>query len=158
MATPSSGLTGGPATAGATGCLETEVSQSSLFSLAGLESGDAVELEHALRNTAGTATATEVARQLEFLAIALRNTVNIFNPEAIVLDGFLGILHALAPGTLEELIRFQALDGPAEEVKIHRSALGPDLMMIGAAELAFARFLADPASVGILPAPNPLKG
>jgi hypothetical protein len=30
-------------------------------------------------------------------------------------------------------------------VKTYRAALGSDLMMIGAAELAFAQFLADPA-------------
>ncbi len=143
---------------GATGCLETEVSQSRLFDLAGLAGGDAVELERALRNTPGTGVAEEVDRQLEYLAIALRNTVNAFNPEALVLDGFLGVLHGLAPGTLERLIRAQALDGPADEFNINRSALGPDLMMIGAAELAFTRFLADPASLGTLPAPALLEG
>ncbi|BAS08798.1 hypothetical protein AHiyo4_22200 [Arthrobacter sp. Hiyo4] len=36
--------------------------------------------------------------------------------------------------------------------KIYRAALGSDLMMIGAAELAFTRLLADPAGIGALPA------
>jgi hypothetical protein len=44
------------------------------------------------------------------------------------------------------------MDGPAAEARIYRAALGSDLMMIGAAELAFAQFLADPASAGPLPA------
>ena len=74
--------------------------------------------------------------------------MNIFNPEAIVLDGFLGTLHALAPTSLDGALQSQAMDGPAGQVKIYRAALGSDLMMIGAAELAFTPFLADPAGLG----------
>lgn len=138
---------------GATGCLETEVSQSPLFELAGLGGGDAGQLEQALRENSSEAVASEVARQLEYLGVTLRNAVNTFNPEAIVLDGFLGVLHALSPETLDGLLRSQAMDGPAGQVKIYRAALGSDLMMIGAAELAFTQFLADPA--GVFPAPTP---
>jgi predicted NBD/HSP70 family sugar kinase len=137
---------------GATGCLETEVSQSRLFELAGLAGGDAAALENALRNAGSPEVAREVGRQLEYLGTALRNAVNIFNPEVIILDGFLGILHSLSPGTLENLVTSEAMDGPADEARIYRAALGSDLMMIGAAELAFAQFLADPASAGPLPA------
>lgn len=138
---------------GAAGCLETEVSQARLLELAGLAEGDSAQLERALRNSESPGTADEVSRQLEYLAIALRNAVNTFNPDVIVLDGFLGVLHALSPGTLETLLRSQALDEPAEHVRIYRAALGSDLMMIGAAELAFSQFLADPAGVGSLPVP-----
>jgi predicted NBD/HSP70 family sugar kinase len=74
--------------------------------------------------------------------------VNIFNPDAIVLDGFLGTLHALAPGSLQAMLLSQAMDGPAGQARIYRAALGSDLMMIGAAELAFTPFLADPAGLG----------
>ena len=136
---------GKPCHCGATGCLETEVSQSSLFELAGLGGGDASQLEAALSGNLSAAAAAEVRRQLEYLGIALRNVVNTFNPESIVLGGFLGVLHSLSPGTLEAFIESQAMDGPAGEVKIHRASLGSDLMMIGAAELAFTQFLADPA-------------
>lgn len=136
---------------GATGCLETEVSQSRLFELAGLSGGDASQLEEALRNSSSTAVTEEVVRQLDYLGIALRNAVNTFNPEAIVLDGFLGVLHTLCPGALENQLLTQALDGPASQVSIYRAELGTDLMMIGAAELAFTQFLADPAGVGALP-------
>lgn len=143
---------------GATGCLETEVSQSRLFELAGLTGGDASQLEQALRNSGSTEVAVEVERQLGFLAIALRNAINIFNPDAIVLDGFLGVLYALSPGTLDNLLLTQALDGPGDQAKICQAALGSDLMMIGAAELAFTQFLADPAGLGILPIPGAHQG
>jgi predicted NBD/HSP70 family sugar kinase len=133
---------------GAGGCLETEVSQSRLLELAGLGRGDTADLEEALANSSSTEVSDEVARQLMYLGIALRNAVNIFNPEAIVLGGFLGTLHALAPESLGGTLLSQTLDGPAGQVKIHRAALGSDLLMIGAAELAFTQFLADPASIG----------
>ncbi|PVZ58527.1 transcriptional regulator [Arthrobacter sp. H-02-3] len=133
---------------GAAGCLETEVSQGRLLELAGLSSGDTADLEKALGNSNSAGLSDEVARQLTYLGIALRNAVNIFNPDAIVLDGFLGTLHALAPGSLQAMLLSQAMDGPAGQAKIYRAALGSDLMMIGAAELAFTPFLADPAGLG----------
>lgn len=132
---------------GATGCLETEVSQSRLLDLAGMSSGDTADLEQALGSNSAEVN-DEVARQLTYLGITLRNAVNTFNPEAIVLDGFLGTLHSLAPASLDGMLRAQAMDGPAGQVKIYRAALGSDLMMIGAAELAFTPFLADPAGLG----------
>jgi predicted NBD/HSP70 family sugar kinase len=133
---------------GATGCLETVVSQSRLLDLAGLSRGGTADLEEALANNSRAEVSDEVSRQLSYLGIALRNAVNIFNPEAIVLDGFLGTLHALAPTSLDGALQSQALDGPAGQVRIYRAALGSDLMMIGAAELAFTQFLADPAGLG----------
>ncbi|MCT9625990.1 ROK family transcriptional regulator [Pseudarthrobacter equi] len=132
---------------GGSGCLETEVSQGPLLTLAATENGgDAVQFEEELRARSSRNGNVEVLRQLEYLGIALRNAVNIFNPEAIVLDGFLGILHSISPETLPRLLRMQALDGPADQVHIYRAELGSDSMMIGAAELAFAPLLADPTS------------
>ncbi len=156
-------LTGGKTChCGATGCLETEVSQSRLLELAGLTRGDTADLEKALANSSSAEVNDEVTRQLLYLGIALRNAVNIFNPEAIVLDGFLGTLHALAPTSLNSALLSQAMDGPAGQVKIYRAALGSDLMMIGAAELAFTQFLADPAGLGTatgaVPAPASQTG
>ncbi|WP_208749786.1 ROK family protein [Arthrobacter sp. PM3] len=143
---------------GATGCLETEVSQSRLLELAGLSSGDTADLERALGNSSSPEVEAEVARQLEYLGLALRNAVNIFNPDAIVLDGFLGTLHALSPASLGGILLSQAMDGPAAQANIYRAALGSDLMMIGAAELAFTPFLADPAGLGAVPAPASQTG
>lgn len=143
---------------GATGCLETEVSQSRLLELAGLSRGDTADLEKALATSSSAEVNDEVARQLMFLDIALRNAVNIFNPEAIVLDGFLGTLYALAPESVDGVLLSQAMDGPAGQVEIYRAALGSDLMMIGAAELAFTPFLADPAGLGTTTRTAPAAG
>lgn len=133
---------------GATGCLETEVSQGRLFELLGRAGGDTAQLEQALRASDHPAVTEEATRQLGYLAITLRNAVNTFNPEVIILDGFLGVLYGLAPSALDDLLQSQAMDGPAGQVKVHPASLGSNLMMIGAAELGFARFLADPAGLG----------
>ncbi|HEY9499624.1 MAG TPA: ROK family protein [Terrimesophilobacter sp.] len=129
---------------GASGCLETEVSQAALLGVLGI--ADAAELQPALAAATSAAVDAEVARQLDFLAIALRNIINVFNPGRIVLGGFLGILHDADPERLTALVGATALRAPFETVRIMRAALGPDGLMIGAAELAFLPILADPAS------------
>lgn len=72
--------------------------------------------------------------------------VNIFNPSLVVLGGFLGSLHAADPDRILARATAQALPGP-RGLRIRRAALGPDRLMIGAAELAFARVLVDPSAV-----------
>lgn len=134
---------------GAIGCLETEVSQRALLRVLGLESADPDELARALRvavEAADAGVTAEVDRQLGFLATALRNATNVFDPERIVLGGFLGALHELAPERLPELVAAQALAASAETLTITRAALGSDILLIGAAELAFTPLLASPSS------------
>jgi predicted NBD/HSP70 family sugar kinase len=133
---------------GAVGCLETEVSQQALLDVVGLDAADAEELEGALTTAvaAGDARATaEVERQLGYLATALRTATNVFDPGLIVLGGFLGVLHGLAPDRLPALVAEQALAASTESLRIERAALGADILMIGAAELAFRPLLAAPA-------------
>lgn len=129
---------------GAHGCLETEVRQAPLFELLRLDAGDPAALAPALGAAADPAVLLEVDRQLRYLAIALRNVVNVFNPDTIVLDGFLAALHSAAPAKLEQAVAALSMREPAAQLHISDAALGPELMMIGAAELAFSGLLADP--------------
>jgi predicted NBD/HSP70 family sugar kinase len=134
---------------GAIGCLETEVSQRALLRVLGRASADPDELEQALRaavQAGDTAVVAEVERQLGFLATALRTATNVFDPERIVLGGFLGALHELAPERLPGLVAAQALAASAETLTITRAALGSDILLIGAAELAFGPLLASPSA------------
>jgi predicted NBD/HSP70 family sugar kinase len=131
---------------GAIGCLETEVNQAELLDLLGLNAPDADELEAALTASTDPAVREVVERQLGYLATALRNATNVFNPRMIVLGGFLGSLRAAAPGVLEPLVGRAALQAPGELVQIARAGLGSRLLMVGAAELAFEELLTDPAS------------
>jgi len=134
---------------GAVGCLETEVSQSALLHVLGMDAADPEELDRALSAAIAAgdpAVTAEVDRQVGFLATALRNATNVFDPQLIVLGGFLGALHALDPERLPRLVGEQALAASAERLSIVRAGLGSDILMIGAAELAFRPLLAAPAS------------
>lgn len=131
--------------AGSAGSLELEVNRAALLDAVGLASADADELESALLASDSVAVRDEVHRQLEFLSIALRNAVDILNPELIVLGGFLGSLFAVDGSRLESLVAAQTLAASSASVRIARAQLGSDILMVGAAELAFAPLLADPA-------------
>lgn len=131
---------------GAVGCLETEVSRAPLLELVGLQDADADELELALTASGSPDVRAEVERQLSYLAITLRNAINVLNPRLIVLGGFLGSLYAIAPEYLDHILAHQPLMAARQEVTITRTQLASDLLMIGAAELAFESILFDPAS------------
>ncbi|MEP6482580.1 MAG: transcriptional regulator, partial [Rhodoglobus sp.] len=73
------------------------------------------------------------------------NTVNVFNPQLILLGGFLGSLFAAAPEKLDSLMRSMALIGARDSVRLERATLGAGIIELGAAELAFRSLIADPA-------------
>lgn len=139
---------GAPCQCGASGCLETEVRRERLLSLVGLADADADALEAALLASTAPGIRAEVDRQLDFLAVALRNAVNMVNPRLIVLGGFLASLYAVDPGHLDRLLASQPLQAARESVSIVRTQLGSDLLLIGAAELVFEGLIADPTTVG----------
>jgi predicted NBD/HSP70 family sugar kinase len=129
---------------GAVGCLETEVSQARLLDALGLV--DPAGLDEAVRSD-DPRVRDEVERQLRYLAIAIRNAVNILNPRRVVLGGFLGALLDAAPHLLDAEMRAQSLSASAEQVDIVRAELGSEVLTIGAAELAFTRLIADPTAI-----------
>jgi predicted NBD/HSP70 family sugar kinase len=137
---------------GSRGCLETEVSRQPLLEALGLSRGEAERLDDVLLAAfaPGATPSSEltvlVERQLGFLAIALGNTANVFNPRMIVLGGFLGSLHDAAPEVLEAAFLKRTMAATHEGIVIKRAALGSNILMIGAAELAFAELLANPAA------------
>jgi predicted NBD/HSP70 family sugar kinase len=79
--------------------------------------------------------------------VALRNAINILNPQRILLGGFLSALYAVAPDLLDELVAQQSLRASGEAVELTRAELGTDILTVGAAELAFTGLFADPASI-----------
>ncbi|MDN3483182.1 ROK family transcriptional regulator [Arthrobacter sp. APC 3897] len=140
---------GTPCHCGRRGCLETEVSLGRLLAVLDLEHADEDQLEDAMTRDSSPALIAETHRQLDLLAEALANFVNIFNPGTIVLGGFLGVLHSFVPDRLEAGVAAGAIGGLGSRVSIRRAALGTDLLLVGAAELVFAGLLADPASVAL---------
>jgi predicted NBD/HSP70 family sugar kinase len=130
---------------GRTGCLETEVTRAGLLAVLGLDDASAETLGAAL--SAGVSrpeVQAEVERQLSWLTQALADTVNVLDPELVVLGGFLAELAAVSGDELTERVRRTGFAALSAGVEIVPAALGSDLLMIGAAELIFSRLLADP--------------
>ena len=126
------------------GVLEDEVSRARLLQALRLGSADDPTLEAALRASDVPAVAAETDRQRRILATALANAVNVLNPRAIVLGGFLAMLMEGATDQLTDLVRAQSMPANAEDVDIRAAVLADDRLLIGAAEAAFAGLLADP--------------
>src|SRR5205085_2812904 len=85
-------------------------------------------------------------RQVRALAVALGNAINMLNPRLIVLGGFLRAFPAYAGDVLREELSRRSMGGPRELVRVVAGTLGAETLVIGAAELAFAPVLADPAT------------
>lgn len=127
---------------GRSGCLDAEVRLERLLAAAGLASGGIEALETALSGVFIPTVRAEAERQLDLLAVALVNFVNVFDPELIVLGGFLGTLFGFDGGRLTDAVNAASLAGG---VQVRRAALGPELLLVGVAELAFQPLLAAPS-------------
>ncbi|MCA0217398.1 MAG: ROK family transcriptional regulator [Actinobacteria bacterium] len=129
------------------GTLEDEVSRARLLAVLGLESADEPTLREALLATTDPAAHDEVGRQQRILAVALANAINVFNPELVVLGGFLASVLEWDADALERAIQSSTVPAAWEGVTILPAALGENRLLIGAAELAFAPLLRDPGRI-----------
>ena len=146
---------GVPCHCGSIGCLETEVARAELLDALGLGPQESERLEDVLLahyapgRIPDAKVSRVVDRQLRFLGIGLAGAANLVNPSLIVLGGFLGSLYRAAPQSLEHAVRAAAMPALRDSVTLRAAELGSSILMIGAAELAFARLLADPT--GLVP-------
>lgn len=133
---------------GAHGCLETEVTRAQLLDALGRLPSDEDALEAALCEAyaAGDATVVEVVdRQVKHLGRVLASLANVFNPQLIVVGGFLASLYAANPDPLRAAVRTQSLIGAHSEIHLERARLGQDILTVGAAEMVFEALMRDPA-------------
>lgn len=89
--------------------------------------------------------AKSLGHVLDWTGIGLRNLVNVFNPEVVVVGGSLGQIVAASPETVLEAIR--GAIAPTADLQVRVAGLGQDSPQVGAAEQAFAGLLADPVPV-----------
>jgi predicted NBD/HSP70 family sugar kinase len=133
--------------AGIRGTLEAEVTRRELLEALGLAAADADELEQALLASTAPHVRAEVNRQIDHLAVALAGAINILNPQLVVLGGFLAALLAVDPDRLRSGVAELSLGSAFGSVRLSAAELGSNLLMIGAAELAFEGLLDDPAGL-----------
>ena len=128
------------------GTLEDEVSRARVLALLGLDDADEPALAAAIAASTDERVTAELRRQQGILAVALGNAVNVFNPELVVLGGYLSTHLAWQPVELLNAVSAATVPAAAEGLSIVPAALGEDRLLIGAAELAFRTVLRDPAS------------
>ncbi|GAA3206016.1 ROK family protein [Dactylosporangium siamense] len=123
---------------GSRGCWETEIARHvSLDRDAVLACVEAARL--------GDPTARDAVRQAaDWLGFGVANLVNIFNPTAVVFGGALRELYLAGATHVRGRLSTMALPACREHVRLRTPLLGDDAPLVGAAELAFERLLADP--------------
>jgi predicted NBD/HSP70 family sugar kinase len=140
---------GGSCRCGSTGCWEVEVGEEALLRVAGRSphGGRAAVDEVIAAASAGeTLALASLARVGAWLGIGLALLVNLLNPRVIVLGGRFGRIHRFVRDAMEIELDRRALPAPRSLLRVAPAELGEDAPLIGAAELAFEPFLADPAA------------
>jgi predicted NBD/HSP70 family sugar kinase len=136
---------------GSRGCWETEIGETALLRHAGREPGDRSAVLDVLRAAAGgePAARSAVHRVADWLGFGVANLVNVVNPDLVVFGGSLREVYAAGAGAVRDRLDGMALPASREHVQLRAATLGRDAALIGAAELAFERLLADPLHAGV---------
>ncbi len=85
-----------------------------------------------------------ITAQVDALALGISSLINLFNPQAVILAGYLSILHALDAERLRERISLSALSHSLDDVHIIAVPVSSSRLLIGAAELPFGPLLNAP--------------
>lgn len=142
-----------PDYSGLTGTIEALVQRDELLDALKLfgATDEELQVEAKSKSAKSSVVANLIRGQIDSLSIGLANFVNIFNPNAIILDGFLGTLFDFDEQRLINGIRTASLAASSERLVIRKGKLGSDLLMVGGAELAFNRLLSAPAETELHP-------
>ena len=137
---------------GLSGTLESLVRRDDLLHAFKMFAATDEELDLEIAGNKSAKTQKLIEQQIDALGTGISSYVNIFNPEVIVLAGFLTSLLQYDPERLVRNIKTGALNASAERVVVRAGELGPNLLMIGAAELPFHRVLESPAETKLVSA------
>lgn len=137
---------------GLTGTLESLVRRDVLLAALGLNNADDAELNAALAADKSSKVKKIAEAQIDALAIAVGNYVNIFNPEVILLAGYLSTLFSYDADRLLNRFRWSSLTASQDRMVVRPAELGSNLLMVGAAILALAPLVSAPASTQLYPA------
>ncbi|WP_433131601.1 ROK family transcriptional regulator [Micromonospora sp. CA-240977] len=140
-----------PCGCGSRGCWETEISEAALLRHAGRDPSDRAAVAEVLRAAAdGDRTARAAVEQVAgWLGFGVANLVNVVNPDAVVFGGSLRDIFTAGADVVRERLDTMPLPASREHLRLRAAALGRDAVLIGAAELAFDKLLADPLNVGV---------
>ena len=134
---------------GLAGTLESMVRRDDLLHVFKMFSATDEELDIEIQSTKSGEAKKILGAQIDALGAGISSFVNIFNPEVIVLAGFLTSLFSYDPDRLLGAVKQGSLNASSERVIIRAGELGADLLMIGSAELAFKPLLENPSAVAL---------
>jgi predicted NBD/HSP70 family sugar kinase len=132
---------------GGRGCWESEIGAAALLRRAGRRAPDArlgmakVLADAEQGNPRAVAAVRETALWVGRGAASL---LNIFNPEILIFGGELRAVFRASESTILSELRRQALPSSVSDARLAGAGLGSDSVVLGAAEMAFAPFLANP--------------
>jgi predicted NBD/HSP70 family sugar kinase len=129
---------------GIPGTLEALVRREDLVTAMGLGDVDDDQLIAAVTASKSKRLEKLLDQQTHYLARAIGVLLNAFNPEIVVLAGFLEIFVRLRERELRKQIKDQSLSFSSENLKIVTGTRGSDLLLVGAAELGFRDLLENP--------------
>jgi predicted NBD/HSP70 family sugar kinase len=131
---------------GARGCWETEVGERALLRRAGrdVDGGDAAITSLLAAAQSGEPRATAAyAETGRWLGIGIAGLAQLLNPALVVLGGNFSPAYALLVDGLKNELAQRPFP-PIENLQLAVSQIGEDAPLLGAAEVAFERVLADP--------------
>lgn len=140
-----------PDYSGLAGTIESLVQRDALLESLKLFGATDEELEVEILSTKSDSVRALINEQIDALAVGIGNFVNIFNPNAVVLDGFLASLFSFDKQRMLDGIRSSSLAASSERLIIRPGQLGSNLLMIGGAELAFRELLNFPSETALVP-------
>ncbi|MDJ0953764.1 MAG: ROK family protein [Acidimicrobiia bacterium] len=133
---------------GARGCLEAYIGSDAIIQRWKEAGGNPRSDEDAITELirAGNsqeATAVKVLDEtIEILSSGLANLVNLFNPEKIIIGGWIGLALAdLGLKRIEDQVRAHALHSPGRHFSLEVSELGNDAVSLGAGILPILRLI-----------------
>jgi predicted NBD/HSP70 family sugar kinase len=135
---------------GARGCWESEVGAAAVLRRAGRQATDIRAAVAGVLSDAqaGDPKSLQAVRETgQWIGRGAANLINIFNPDMLVFGGALRSVFVAAERIVMDELRNQVLPQAGAEVAVVVAGLGTDSALVGAAELAFSDFLADPMTV-----------
>jgi predicted NBD/HSP70 family sugar kinase len=144
---------------GARGCLESVVGEEALLRRSGRDPlGGTAALEDLIgaADRGDQAALSALAESGRGLGIGIAGLVNIFNPNRVSLGGLYARVYPYVRAPILRELEKRAMPAPRAMVDLVTVRLGANALLLGAAELALAPLLNDPAIMPLQqePAPN----
>jgi predicted NBD/HSP70 family sugar kinase len=137
---------------GIPGTLEAMVRREDIVSTLGLGEVSDDQLFAAISQSNSKALEKLLITQTNYLGRAIGVLLNVYNPEVLVLAGFLELFVKLRKHELLESIRSQSLHFSSENLEIVTGTRGSDLLAVGVAELGFQNLMENPLQAELTPA------